>query len=254
MTKKQFHKVLWISIGIGLFVAAALFFAAFFEDSAPQTGTILGVTGLVGMFGLCIHLIANYKQLVLYEVQNSLKKNKDMALIPLIPISMELSEAHFSKLFEHRRHGKSGKNLYWVYKADPWLGNATYLIEFVNDLDMAQNDDANEDELELTEQEVELLNRQLPKGHQNGSHTRIVFNLCEAVDELKIAQASQIATNAEIVSRTLGYFGPVGLFFLFDRSTNTLYCEPYRRYRLYPRQRAIKRFYKMLGIFEQVNQ
>lgn len=253
MTKKQFRTFAVLGLGMGLFSVTVLILAAEIQESSPEAGIILGISGFIGLVGFCVYLIAYYKKILEYEIQTNLDKNKDMTLLPLIPLSFEISEANLFQWFERQRHGKAGNDLYWVFRRDPWLGNTTFLIRFVYDMDMSQTKEDEKEESEMTEEEIEQWNRHLPRGHQNGSHATVEFNLCESVDESQIAQARQWVTNAEILSRSLGALAPVGLFFLYDKSTKTLYCEPYRRYRLYPRQRAMKRFYKILGIFEQTS-
>jgi hypothetical protein len=254
MKPKQYAKV--IVAVLCSFVLGFLIIARGIQlhEEENQVGVFFIVSGVVCLIAAIVYLIMNYKSLLRYEIEQKWKKNEQLELRTLQPISMDVQEAAFPKIFVKFRHGKVSQGLYWVHKPNVWIGNATFVIQFKDNDDMTpsvESEDAQAEETEesdFTEQEWNELNRQLPKSANNRFQARVVFNCLDSIDETKINQARRIVTNAEILSRSLGMFSPILIYFLYDKNTKTLYYEPYRPYKLYPRPRMHKLFLKMLGM------
>jgi hypothetical protein len=255
MTKKQYTILALLIFGLALLGFGILIVGAVLQDVDP---TIPTGPMLIGFFGSLIAaivlLLSNYSKLMRYEIERKIKKNESLENRKLRKVRMRIDQGNFESLIAPYKHGKSKDGLYWILRPNYMTQHMTFIVEFKDNQDMTEVEDeeTKEDTKDPASDEADAryleLSRMMPKASNQGFHARVVFNRLDSVDDIKIAQAERIVTNAEIISRSFGMFGPILLYFLYDNRTGTLYYEPYQRYRMYPRPRALKMLLKMLGI------
>lgn len=239
-----------IILGLGILVAGAVLQDM---DSTISTGPIL-IVGFGSFIAAVVLLLSNFPKLMRYEIERKIRKNESLESRKLRKVRMRIDQSGFESLIAPYKHGKSKDGLYWILRPNYMTQHMTFIVEFKDNQDMTEveeketKEDTKDPASDETAARYVELSRMMPKASNQGYHARVVFNRLDSVDDIKIAQAERIVTNAEIISRSFGMFGPILLYFLYDNSTGTLYYEPYQRYRMYPRPRALKMLLKMLGI------
>lgn len=256
MTKKEYTivaSIIFALIGLGI---GSLVLGSIFQESGSTnvpTGVWVGLF-FVFLVAAIILLLVNFKKLMKYEFERIYKKHENLETRKLQSVRLSLSEEQFDTIFEKYRHGKTPSGLYWIFRPNYMTQHMAFVLEFKSNEDMTEQEEeeSKEDSEAKAEEEIdpklEELLQHMPKASRQGFHARVVFNMLDSVDDELIAQAERIVTNSEIVSRTFGMFSPIILYFLYDKSTGTLYYEPYKRYKLYPRPKALKMLLKMLGV------
>jgi hypothetical protein len=254
MTKKQFVNMILIMFGL-FFLGIGFFIAGAILQDIDGGSVFLGILiflGFASLIGDIVFSLKNYKNLIQYEIEQKINKNEHLETRRLLHVKLNLSEKCFASLIEKRKHGKAAPGLFWIFQPNYWARHLTYIVAFKYNEDMKvteeYNEESDEDASGFTHKELQELEHQLPKASNDGFYAKIIINVLDSVDDTKIAQAERIVTNAEIFSRSLGIFAPIILYYLYDTNTKTLYYEPYKRYRMYPRPNALKKFNIMLGI------
>ena len=256
MTKKQYTTLVLLILGLLLLAFGNLTLGAVFQDTASSIVPYGWFIGLFFVFLIAtfVLLFVNFKKLMKYEIERKLAKFENLEVRKLKSIRMKFGESSFETLFGKFKHGRTSMGLYWIFRPSTFWQPISFILEYEYNVDMTVKDDEKveidivESSSDVSDPKIGQVMVQLPKASNQGFHARVFINMHDYVDDAKIVQAERIVTNFEIVSRSLGIFSPILLYFLYDKSTGTLYYEPYKPYRMYQRPRALKMFLKMLGV------
>ncbi len=263
-TKKQFlltisNIILLFPLGIALIALGTIFQ----ENGNDFLLYLFVVIGILCWIGDIVFMFMNMKKLMHYEFERKFEKVKDLEQQKLGSKQMEFNEDVLESLLLKIKHKKVSEKLFWIFFPNYWTKHTSFFLTLEHNLNMAEaleeeeandQDDADDDleeESDFTEEEMEKLQHEIPKKAYSGVVARVLINVVDSLDAEQKSAGEKIITNQQVVSKALGMFAPINLYYIYDLSTKILYYEPYKRYRMYPRPRAVKKFNKLLGILEE---
>ncbi|MBN2540325.1 MAG: hypothetical protein JXB08_02240 [Bacilli bacterium] len=255
-TKKQYITTIVLMVSFLLLGFGFIGLVTIYQDQDPKPFWfyLFLILAFVFWIGDIIYMFLNLKKLMQYEFERKFEKNKNLEKQKLSTAKLELSEETIDMLFASYKRKKLNDTLYWIFRPNYLSYHISYILSFEHNLDMvtSQTEEENEEEEEeFSEEELKAINKQIPNKANTGVFARVAINVVDSLAQEQLVAAQEIVTNQEIASRTFGRFAPIYLYYIYDKSTSILYYEPYKRYKMYPRPKALKLFNKMLGIEEQ---
>ncbi len=210
-------------------------------------------------FGLFIVLMVKFSPKFLQreaevKLEKALKKNEKNILKKSMVLNLDDLGTLFKDKIEYK---KITDSIYWMFYKSIWKKSTSYILQIVNNLNLIYehegSDDNQEQKNDFTAEEIKALDEAIPRKAKtnNNAICRITINVLDNINEDYLKTAELGIKKYKVLSSTAGYYVPAMLYFMYDKSTNTLYYERQYKKMADPRPVAMKRIYKVIGLSEE---